>query len=581
MALKIQTSGKELLLNPGSKLEIEEASPILQTDDTIQGDFSYPLTVPIKGNEKALNFPHFLQTRGKSSSITNVIVNDDLEYLTGLLRLEKININLNGTTADNASLYFLKGFSSFYKDVENKTLQNLEYGGNRTFGFAPVGNEYDTPIYKHYDDVLKHGSIDKYDYAMFPIYHTNFSGDTGGNDSIKIYNLCVSTGDPLQPRLAAAGNTALFPYINYLIKRIFDSFGWTVEGFNFTDPDFKKAVLLTVQNVTPVLSEFGNEVPGQYSINLKRVVPPVGITSFLIGLKNRFGWWYDFDNVRRHCTIKPVAELFTGDKRIDITSLINTSLTITVNPTPKVYAMAGDTDAPDKSLWDQQPVLAVYSALPAPGVAYSGQVHFVAAHDKYYICLADENHVYHWEVLEENDFGVTPADKTDTISSNCLVPVMRVEDFFDSGFSAQGKMLIPEVSLDDENTTGDIFYACFAHGMAPDEPHQNPTVLYYPYGAAHPYDLLGNKLTAFSMSYEWPEPGTGKDLGVYAVFWQKFLSKLSFEETLQVVARLTPQLLLSFTWETTYLINHTEYIIQKRNRNMPYDGSVVLTLVRI
>lgn len=581
MALQIRISGNELLLPPGSKLEIEETSPILQTADELQGDFSYPLTVPLKGNEKALNYPHLLPSRNKSSSIGNIIVNDSLENLAGTLRLEKININLNGSTQDNISLYFLKGFSSFYKAVENKTLQNLDYGGDRTFGFAPSGNVYDTPIYKHYDDVLRNGSIDKYDYAMFPIYHTNFA-TTSSNDTVKIFNLCVAnTGSPNRPILGSAVNTALFPYVNYLLRRIFNTYGWTIEGFNFTDPDFKKAVLLTTQNVTPILSEFGNEVPNQYSFNLKRIVPPVGITTFLIALKNRFGWWYDFDPVKKHCVIRKLADQFNGLKRIDITDKVNATLTLTIAATPKIYAMAGDSDGPDKSQWDQRDVYAIYNTLPVPSVAFSGQVHFVASHNKYYICLPDSSNVYHWEILQENDFGITPADKTDTISTSCLIPAMKLYDFFDDQFHVKGNQLIPEVSLDDDNLISDSFYVCFAHGLAPDEPRQNPTILYYPYGAPHPYDLLGNKLSAFSMSYEWPEPLTGKDLGVYAVFWQKFLSHLSFEETLEIIARLTPQQLIAFTWDTTYLINHAEYAVQKRNRNMPYDGLVTLTMVRI
>ncbi len=580
MSLKIQIAGQELLLSPGSKLQIEETSPVLQTDDQLQGDFSYPLTVPVKGNEKALNYPHLLQTRNKSTSITDVIVNDDTEFLTGTLRLEKININLNGATPDNISLYFLKGFSSFYKDVENKTLQNVDYGPDRVFGFSPQGNVYDTPMYKHFDDLLRNGSIDKYDYAMFPIYHTNFPNLTS-NDTIKIFNFCVTTGDPHIPRLAAATHTSLFPYINYLIRRIFLFAGWTVDGFIFNDPDFKKAVLLNVQDTTPILSQFGNETPGQYSFNIKRLAPPVPIGTFLISLKNRFGWWYDFDPIRKHCTIRKVAEFFTGKNRVDITDRITPSLSITVAPQPKIYAMAGDSDAPDKSSWDQQQVFAIYNDLPAASVNLSGQVHFVAAHNKYYICLPDDHNVYHWEILQENDFGITPDNKTDTISTSCLIPVMRVEDYSNSGLEAQGKMLIPEVSLDDDNLTADIFYVCFAHGLAPDEPRQNPTVQYFPYGSPHPTDLAGQKLTSFSMSYEWQDPTGGPDLGLYATFWQKFLAHLTFEESPQVVARLTPQEIISFKWDTTYLINHTEYAVQKRNRNIPYDEFVLLYLIRI
>lgn len=584
MALRINIQGNELLLAPGSKLEIEETNPFLQTDDALQGDFSYPLTVPVKGNEKALNYNHLLQIRGKSDPINNVIVSDDVEFLSGVLKMDKVNGNINGNTKDNINVYFLPGISSFYQDVLNLTLQDVDYGPDRTFQFDHGNAINDTGLFKHLQEVMNQGTIDTFDYAVYEIYHTNLVNLTS-NDSIKIFNLIVANfqgGDAHHPELGSSVHLAVFPYINYLIQRIFASYNWTVDGFIFDDLDFKKVNLINVQEIHPAFSTFGNDVPGQYSFNLKRIVPPVLITTFLISLKNRFGWWYDFDTARRHCTIRKVRDVFTGDKRVDITNQVNSNFTLTVAASATLYGVSADEDEPDKTQWDYRGVLAVFNLLPAASVTYSGQVFFIAARNKYYICEADVNGVYNWDELQENDFGIIPViptgstDTEDTISTNCLIPVVRV--MASPSIGIPGTMAIPAVSLDDANTTSDSFYVCFAHGLAPVE--ENPN-LFYTYGSPHPYDLRGNKLTSISLTYEWLEPATGKDLGLYELFWRTFLEKLSAEETIEIITRLTPQQIISFTWDTTYLIQNTEYIVSQRNRNIAYDGFVTLTMIRI
>lgn len=583
--LYIQVDGRALDLAPGTILEIEEQNPFLQLNDELQGDYSLPVDVPLTDNNK-ITFKHIqlLPSTGKLQQIDNVIAGDSMEQFQGILKKEQFQGNLNHAGMDKLSLYLLKGWSHFYNDVKDKTLQDADYGGDRDFG-ATDQFRVSNYLIAYLENVMLTGTIDTYDYALFPVYNSMKTGQaflSYSAEESKVSNITqVYNG---QPKLFAPWLICLYPYINYVIRRVFQSFGWSVDGFIFNNPDWKKAVLLNTHYIDPI------KVSGRSIMNLKDSIPAVKISTFLIALKNRFGWWYDFDYQKKTCVIRKISDVFSGVTRKNITHYCYTSYTLKIPPEKKIYGLnAVNADGIDISKWNlQQTALSKISNLPTANESNNSKVYFVVGENRFYICQIKDNtndSLYEWVVLSENDFGYLPAGKTDDITTACLIPSTKVADYRQFGIESPpvwGKIAIPEIALSEDNIDTEQFYVCFAHGLKDDLPINNRPVIKYPFGSPSNYDMTGSKLTSFAMNYRFYAPGTPlKDEGLYETFWKDFLSRLNQAETIEITARMPQRLAMELRWQDTVLINNVEYIITKKNRTLPYNDQIKLTLARI
>jgi len=575
MTLSIQIEGRGLKLPANAALDIEETNPFLQLNDALQGDFSYPIQVPVKGNEKALQHVHRLQTRGKINTYDKVIVTDGSEYASGILKNEQVNANINGSVADYVSLYFLKGTSHFFKDVENKTLADCDYGGAEEIDATLIG------LHAYANNIIRNGNSATFKYALFDVYNTQI-GETP--DWANTYNFCsINIQTDGMPQIYGSRNDPYytpFPYLNLVIKTCFESFGWQVSGFIFDSPEFKRAVLLQTETIIPG-RDFKN---GKLFLDLKNFVPKIKISSFLIALKNRMGWWYDFDYVAKKCTIRRINDVFDGSNRIDISRQVEPFFTNKISANKKVYGLiAGGSDAPDKTQWDYRGALATFSTLPPANAGHENEIYFIAGEDAFYICEPHTNfgNDWEWHILTHNDFSYIPPDKTDDITTSCLVPIMRKYPMGEFRPDDGSEKLMPEISIADANGSTDLFYICFHYGLQECKPFNYAPKLFQGFGSESPYSYNGTKLGGLSFDYTFDDPVTGTDIGLVPTYWANFLSKLKNEETIELLCRFTPQQVINFKWDATYLINHTEYIIQKRRRQLPYNGLVALTLVRL
>jgi hypothetical protein len=305
--LYINVGGRPLELNPGTVMELEEENPFLQLNDQLKGDYSLPIEVPLTDANKPI-FHHLqlLPASGKIATVDNVVVGDGLEQMVGILRKEQLTGNLNHIGTDKLSLYFLKGWSHFYKDVQNKKLYNVDYGGDRSFAIN-YNDYFNNDFHSHILDVINNGTIDKYDYALYTVYNSaSTTGDIFNNGNTNTLNNFLYYADFNRLDFNPGSKISFFPYLNYVLKQLFNTFGWTVDGYIFTEPSFKKATVINT-----AFLDYTADAGNVQKFNLRDFVPSVNISTFLIGLSNRFGWWYDFDYLRKRCTIRTLNDVLT------------------------------------------------------------------------------------------------------------------------------------------------------------------------------------------------------------------------------------------------------------------------------
>lgn len=579
--LHISIDGKAIDLNPSAAMELEEQNLYLQLSDELTGDYSMPIEVPLTDRNLPI-FKHvnLLQAENKTSTYDRTVVSDGLEQMYGMLRKEQLNGNLNFAGNDKLSLYFLKGWSHFFKDVEKKTLFDVDYGGERSFAYEfELGNIYQSTFWKHIYSVMRTGTIDTFDYAVYTTFNTGITSEFDYEKTANIAMASITNGQP--PVMAADARVRLYPYLNYLIKRIFATFGWTVEGYIFNDPGFKKATLIQTQPL-----EWWIHPGGQVRFDLKNFLPLIQISTFLIELKNRFGWKYDFDTISKKCVIRKMTDLFNGTVRTDITASVETAFNLKISTQKKSYALvsSNNPDSPKISSWNYKGGLLKASQLPVASAAAAGQVYFISTENKYYMCspVVIGGTTYEWAVLTENDFSYVPTDKTDEIRTNCLIPATRYIDYRQEGANQSpiGKILVPEFSLPEDNTETEIFYVCFSHGLHACTPNNPANTFTYPYGSPHNYDLAGNRLGDWAMNYRFLEP-SGSEVGLYALSWEPFLKRLGQEEVMEIIANLTHRAVMLLKWEDSVLIRNVEYIVIGRSRTIPYNDQIKLTLTRV
>jgi hypothetical protein len=452
----------------------------------------------------------------------------------GIFRKEQLTANLNHVGTDKLSLYFLKGWSHFYKDVENKKLYDVDYGGDRSFAIDyPIHNTYNDyfsiPFHAHILDVIHTSTIDKYDYAIYTVYNSGSTMEDvysdGGSAFLNNFYIATDINDIAYNQ---GSKLSFFLYLNYIIKQIFTTYGWTVDGYIFSDPGFKKATVIN----TAFLEYAVNEQKVQ-TFNLRDFVPSVKISTFLIGLSNRFGWWYDFDYLRKRCTVRSLNDVLTTKRRVDITFKVSTAYNLKISQDKKIYGLSqsGSGDAPKTDQWNYKGALATSAQLPAATAAVSNFVYFITGENRYYYCFSPDNSSYQWQVLTENDFGFIPRNKTDDITTTACIPSMRQMNYKNAFFDVIGTINIPEINAQDDNQDSDNFYVCFAHGVQDDIPAGSNAVHKYAYGSPHPYGINGTKLGDWAMNYLFYEL-SGNDIGLQNLNWKSFLERLSQEENI-------------------------------------------------
>lgn len=584
--LGIKIGDEFLDLPPGLSLEHEDINPFLQFGDEITGGYSLPFEVQsTPKNLRLLQYAGLIQKRVDNAGIDAQIFENGIQTVIGKVKIEKPTNNLNRVQDGIISCYLLTASASFYQDVKNKNLRDIDTGGDRSFAWEGLTT---SGFWGHLHDVLN-AAPNSYDYAIYPVKNEGWMVD--GTDSILIMNnTALFTGVPglLDQNFetkSGINHLVVFPYLKFIMQKAAAAAGYTIDGDIFNDADFVRITMINFHAID--WCTYKRASVGHYTytphdtvtFNLTDCLPDMGIGEFFIALKNRFGWWYDFDNKSKKITIQNITDAAISEAK-DFTKYASPVVPKTVSQDSKIFALRNQfaTDlgdgAPDLKTVNYQGQLDAYTDLPAADESIFGTVYLVVEDNNFYICLQnDSSGDFEWQLYAYNIYDYAPDGSTDDITTAATTVGMETKDSYQDlipRIDAQGEWFGRE---DNETTWG--IHLCFFHG-ARDNRSGDPLI----YASPHVYDSAGVQVAQWGLPFEcFLDDGT--DVGLYKSQWKDLLDLLNSQETLEVTLYLPYHEYLKLKFSDRIIIAGVLLFITDRKSRKPYDGSVVLECVRI
>lgn len=585
--LAIQIGDEFLELPPSSAMELVEENPFLQfAADQEIGNYSLPFEFQnIQPNVRLTQYAAIIQKIIDNTGIEARLYSNGLQESIGKIKIEKPNHNLNNIAAGKTSCYYLYGASSFFLDIKDKKLRDINLGGQRSFAwddYATTGPGF----WGHIHDVLN-ATPASYDYAFYPVINKEWAGY---KTNAEIMNRVHYTGGQVQFSthtkegfsLSRDANVIVpFPYLKTVLLAAVAHVGWSIEGAILEDPDFVKTTLINFQSVHWAnYRRLTNSVLPLEEIvfDLCDHLPDVTIAQFIVALKNRMGWWYDYDFNSKRIRISKLKDVAATAVK-DMTPYASPLIPKKVAQEKKVYALRnefstnlGDGQPSFASVSVQEPVNEV-ADLPTPSDDNYGHVHLVIAENNYYVCSLNDYDELVWEFYSYNIYDFEPKDANEEVTTAATtVGVEKFDDYLD---------LIPRIDnsgnwfgrTDIESSWGTIL--CFYHGLRNNKAGQP-----YPYASSHIYDSNFNQVTEWALTFECKKID-GTDVGLYNTAWKPLLNMLSSPEEFEVTLNLPLHMAKQLKFSDQIVIAGVKMFVKQKKRVLEYNGSVQLEAVRV
>lgn len=586
--LGIQIDTEFLELAPDAALEMERSNPFLQFNETITGEYSLPLSVTLSPNNlKLLKYAGLLQVRPDAKGVDAICWDDGLQHSSGKLKVEKIDHNLNRTAAGTASLYYLTGISAFYQDAKNVKLRACNFGGDRSFawdGFNRNGNGF----WAHIHAVLD-AAPTSFDYAFYPVINKAWAWEKGRTEVMNwidysgIVNFNIKSTDESETNVIVP-----FPYLKYVLDHMLAQIGWRAEGAIVSDPDFAKITMLNFKAiewakpylVRKVVERSGADaVPGTVTFNLRDHLPDVTVVDFLIALKNRFGWRYDFDARKKILHIDDLDSL-VGTVQKDYTAYASPLVSKKVLADKKNYSLknnfsgeyaATPPEFPEGSVKGE---VTTRAELPLAAVGIVSSIYLVRTENSYYICRQNpDDESCYWEIYSYNIYDVVPEGATDDITTAATtVGSERYDGYLSLAprFDQNGIWWL----RNEQDVTWGI-HLLFYHGHQLNEANQ-----YYPFASHHIFNYHGVQVGNWSLAFEGKNRD-GENVGLYDRKWKTFLDAIGTGEEFELTLYLPRTEYMKLRFSDTLVIRHVRIFIKKIRHTVPYKNQVTLECSRI
>lgn len=586
--LGLEITGEYLDLNPGTKLELEQENPYLQFNGAIKGDYTLPFEVKATDkNLRLLQYAGIMQKRVDNTGIACIARDGNRQHSVGKIKIERPNIHRNNASKGKISCYYLSGVASFFQDIKDLLLSQVDLGGDRNFTQNPL--DFDGGVgtwWWHIHQVIN-APVNAYDYAFFPVLNHAWTGDK--TSTTEMNRIVWSNNTPRFHKLSTdmldANVIVPFPYLHYVLKQAVKYVGWTIDGAIFSDPDFLKITMVNFMGVdwapyAPSVVAFQGR-PLQYptiTINLQNHVPQYTIGAFLIALQNRFGWWYDFDRKTKHIRVQQLASVVsTGIK--DFSKYATPVVTKKVEQTGKIYALknqfAGE-GANGQPNFEHLRFLGDVEKKADLGTASderAGFTYLARQENNFYTCSQDDQGNWVWALYACNVFDVLPDGYNEEITTQATT--IGMEDAPQYGGLAP-RFDMPGVWIG-RNTNGNEFgiHLLMYHGTQPVAGGQA-----FPFATSTIYNNQGTQVSNWSVAFQCKDIN-GNGVGLYDLQWKKILESLSHPEQLEFGLNLPLHLFLQLAFSDTIVIDGVKMYLSKIKSTVPYSGTVLVEALRI
>lgn len=312
-----------LAVSPETSIQLESTSPFFDDKDT-EDTYSYPLDLPwCEQNRKALSAPEMLTSvRGKEQPFWRVNVKDN--GITELADAKMTLLKFSGTHSGDTGTYTVAisgGISMYGSMIKDKSLRSLSLGGkiifplnhtSRMFAYnVMTGAELRYP-YIAFAPVKREGYIDtsRSDYSVEYLYDETVNSIVRHSAYPRGWifgSLDQTTVTPTNTGYAANPGSSYYkghrtvPFFNlqYVFRKCFEEYGYSVYGSFFEDEDYKHIYL--DNNFGLEIYNSGNTDINK-SITPKNHVPDITLAEYINAVKQAFGLMY----------------ILRGDKRVEV-----------------------------------------------------------------------------------------------------------------------------------------------------------------------------------------------------------------------------------------------------------------------
>lgn len=570
--LGIEVQNEHLDLNPSITIEMERNNPLTQFDDAVVGGYSFPFDVKnTPKNARLLNYAGAVQKRIDNGGIDARVYDNGLQVLAGKIKVERTANDLNKGSKTGISCYLLTEAADFWQEIKNLNVPDVDFGGNRSFS--------DTDFWAHINTVAN-AAVNAFDYAFYPVINKGWEGISGEFPPLMnrmFYN--AGQAEFLETwglDYLETNRIVPFPYLHYVIQKIFEHVGWKAKGEILEDLYFKKITLINFRAID--WAYINPSAPPVFLprnpviFNIKDHVPQMTAAEFLVALKNRFGWWYDFDKASKTVTIKYLKNIATEELK-DLTNYVDPVVLKTIFQNRKIYALENGVDPPDWSLVDFDGFIAQFDDLPTASEALYGHVYLATSENNYYICQQSGSG-WGWESFGANVFDYRPESYTESIVSNTSIPGTEYYEDMD--------MMLPRWDSPGEwfargepGVTWGIIMS-FYHGMRFNAGNTEA----FPYSSPHIYDPQAIKVADWGLPYQCFETD-GDDVGLYQTYWKPFLDLINASEEIEITAHLPLAEYLNLRYENQLVVGGVKMFIKTLKTKIPYDKSISLVCTRM
>lgn len=588
--LGINIAGEFLDLSPGTTAILERTSPFFDTE-SLTGEYTFPFTLPYTPkNARLLGLVnHFYTKRIKIRISARLYDNNNFAY-SGQLVIDTASLDVNDITKSSINGFFVLGVSSFFQEIKNKKLKELQLGGARVFAWTnndPLSP--DSGFWRHIHDTLD--GLMQYSFA--PIRNSMWAGndEDGTPDWMNKPNV--------DGTIAYEDNAVtLAPQISlqYILEQACAEQGWRFDGSFMGTEQWKTLFMPSFYAVTwcKVLLD-GIEPFANITINLANHMPPETLISDLfIALRNKYNWGFDFDSELKVCKMFPIKNLVRG-RRKDWTAFMEAKWDSDFSEDEKIFAFKNDFDGndgfpsePDLKSVTILPAIEKFADLPTADETNYLKVIFAWKDNQYYQNIYNEDdNTYQWIVYTDNIYNYEPdGANAEFDSAISTMPVYKTL-FRTDGFPTDWYITVPlcEQEGNWEGKQGQFV----PWGMR----------LLLHRGKVYEGDIYGNQgtvkycyLTSIAFTPTQTEPDLdwsnvyvhvfdGNDKGIVNYWWKDTLKYLKQSDVITGRLTISRIELRDFAWSDIIVLRNTQYIMQKMREIIPYDGTVQAQLRRI
>lgn len=589
-------SGVFLDLSPNTSVQLQRKSPFFE-QDSLAEEYSLPLTFKYTPkNARELGLQTHFYTRRIRKVIEGVQLYDGNNFCyVGDLIITSASGNINAPDKGSITGFFQTGVSSFFNAVKGKKLRELQLGGPRPFAWT--NNDPTSTAAGFWQHI--HQTLDGlHEYSFAPIRDEMWSGSTDDGTAEWINKL----NDAGALDYAANVNT-LAPQVSlkYLLQQTFEEHGWSFDFSRMDDQTWQTLFLPSFYSVTwkrviqTLQAPYFDTAPlPTITINLQNHVPPeMLITNFIIALRNRYNWGFEFDAGRRVASIFPLRGLANGVRK-NWTPYMPAGYDSDFSEEVPVVAFKNEIDsndglatAPDfKKITPGAPVFD-FMSLPVPDENNFLQVVYCWKENQYYQCHYDETGgTYSWDLYASGIYNYEPDGTNQDITTEAsTMPVYRTlyrpqtyQDYYGlfpyclqegnwegkkGDFVAWGLRLLFHRGLVWEGT---------ASGLKGQQKYPYLTSICTTYTQEEP-DLPWSNVYTHTLQ--------GVDRGIIPFWWYETMKFLGQSEVQTLRLALPRRELKAFSWSDVILLRNIPYIVQELPEQIPYPGYVEAKLRRI